>query len=74
MGTAMKVRLNLEVEIHTAEEGGYWASVKGVPGCVSQGETKAEIRRNIREAIAAHFDLPEKPSTPTKRKLGKAGR
>jgi len=70
----MRVRLNLEVEIHKAEEGGYWASVKGVPGCYSQGETKAEVTRNIREAIAAHFDLPEKPDPPTERKLRTAGR
>jgi len=25
--------------IHDAEEGGYWAEVPALPGCMSQGET-----------------------------------
>jgi predicted RNase H-like HicB family nuclease len=41
----------LKVLIHAAEEGGFWADVPALPGCVSQGETVEEIRSNIREAI-----------------------
>ncbi len=41
----------LKVLIHSAEEGGYWAEVPALPGCVSQGETVNELRSNIREAI-----------------------
>ena len=41
----------LKVLIHTATEGGYWAEVPALPGCVSQGETVDELRANIREAI-----------------------
>ena len=41
------------VLVHTAEEGGYWAEVPELPGCVSQGETLDELRENIMEAIAA---------------------
>jgi predicted RNase H-like HicB family nuclease len=37
--------------IHKAEEGGYWAEVPALPGCVSQGEARDEVRMNIREAI-----------------------
>ena len=37
--------------IHSAEEGGYWAEVPALPGCVSQGETVDELRINIREAV-----------------------
>lgn len=33
------------------EDGGYVASCPALPGCHSQGETMAEARRNIREAI-----------------------
>ncbi len=43
--------MTLKVLIHTAEEGGYWAEVPALPGCVSQGETVDELRANIREAI-----------------------
>jgi len=36
---------------HKAEEGGYWAEVPALPGCVSQGETVDDVRANVREAI-----------------------
>lgn len=41
------------VIVHEAQEGGYWAEVKELPGCVSQGETLEEVRDNIIEAIDA---------------------
>jgi predicted RNase H-like HicB family nuclease len=37
--------------VHKAEEGGYWAEVPALPGCVTQGETIDELRGNIREAV-----------------------
>jgi predicted RNase H-like HicB family nuclease len=43
--------VTLKVLTHAAEEGGYWAEVPALPGCVSQGETMDELRVNIREAI-----------------------
>jgi predicted RNase H-like HicB family nuclease len=43
--------MTLRALIHSAEEGGYWAEVPALPGCVSQGETVDELRANIREAI-----------------------
>ena len=43
--------MTLRAHIHSAEEGGYWAEVPALPGCVSQGETMDELRSNIREAI-----------------------
>jgi predicted RNase H-like HicB family nuclease len=32
-------------------DGGYVASVRALPGCVSQGDTRAEALANIGEAI-----------------------
>ena len=43
--------MTLKVLIHAAEEGGFWANVPALPGCVSQGETVEEVRANVREAI-----------------------
>ena len=43
--------MTLKVFIHSAVEGGYWAEVPALPGCVSQGETMDELRSNVREAI-----------------------
>jgi predicted RNase H-like HicB family nuclease len=43
--------MQIQAIIHKAEEGGYWAEVPALPGCVSQGETMEDVTRNIREAI-----------------------
>ena len=43
--------MKLKVVIHKAEEGGYWAEVPGIPGCVTQGETFEELLTNIYEAV-----------------------
>ncbi len=43
--------MNLKAVVHKAEEGGYWAEVPALPGCVTQGESLDELRLNIREAI-----------------------
>ena len=43
--------VTLKVLIHAADEGGFWAEVPALPGCMSQGETVDEVRANVREAI-----------------------
>ena len=43
--------MKLRAIIHPAEEGGYWAEVPALPGCVTQGETRQELERNLREAV-----------------------
>ena len=45
--------MNFKVVVHQAEEGGYWAEVPTIPGCATQGDTKAELLANVREAIRA---------------------
>lgn len=41
----------LKAVIHSAEEGGFWAEVPSLPGCVTQGDSMDELRVNLREAI-----------------------
>ena len=50
----------LKAIIHDAEEGGFWAEVPAVPGCVTQGESIEEVTANLREAINGWLavDLP----------------
>jgi len=43
--------MKLKVIVHKAEEGGYWAEVPAIRGCVSQGETMAELIENVKEAV-----------------------
>ena len=38
--------------IHKAKEGGYWATVPELPGCVTEGETLEALRRNAGDAIS----------------------
>ena len=39
------------VVVHEAKEGGYWAEVAGLPGCVSVGDTLEEVKANILDAF-----------------------
>lgn len=43
--------MKLKVIIHEAEEGGYWAEVPAIAGCMTQGETFDELLQNIYEAV-----------------------
>lgn len=43
--------MNLKAIIHDAEEGGFWAEVPALPGCVTQGDSMEEVTANLREAI-----------------------
>lgn len=43
--------MTLKTIIHQAEEGGFWAEVPALPGCVTQAETIEELQVNLREAI-----------------------
>lgn len=45
--------MKLKVIIHNAEEGGYWAEVPSIPGCMTQGDTWEELIKNIYEAVEA---------------------
>lgn len=54
--------MKLKVIVHPAEEGGYWAEVPALPGCVSQGETMDELLPNVREAIEAWLSVDDTPT------------
>ena len=43
--------MKLKVIVHEAEEGGYWAEVPAIPGCVTQAESHDELLKNLHEAI-----------------------
>ena len=55
--------MNLKAIVHPAEEGGFWAEVPALPGCVTQGETLDEIRANLGEAIELWLSVDE-PAQP----------
>jgi predicted RNase H-like HicB family nuclease len=49
--------VKLEIVIHKAEEGGYWAEVPSIPGCATQGDTYEELLKNIHEAVEGCLSL-----------------
>ena len=48
----MKFKILLEL----SEEGGFTAIVPSLPGCISEGNSKAEALKNIQEAIELYLD------------------
>jgi predicted RNase H-like HicB family nuclease len=60
--------VTIKIVVHAAEEGGYWAEVPTLPGCVSQGDTMDDLMANIREAIEAWFAAEEPKASIRKRK------
>ncbi len=48
--------MELTVVLEKQEEGGYTIYVPSLSGCVSQGETKEEALKNIKEAIELYLE------------------
>jgi len=45
-----------KIAVHADPAGGFWAEVPALPGCFSQGETLAELKANIHEAIELYLE------------------
>ncbi|HEY9825539.1 MAG TPA: type II toxin-antitoxin system HicB family antitoxin [Stenomitos sp.] len=43
--------MNIKAIIHPAEEGGYWAEVPALPGCITEGDSIDEVVANLKDAI-----------------------
>jgi predicted RNase H-like HicB family nuclease len=52
-------------------DGGYVASVPALPGCVSEGDTRAEALTNIREAIELYIEDCRDAGDPVPVEAGK---
>jgi predicted RNase H-like HicB family nuclease len=51
--------MQLRVMLEPSEEGGYTVTVPGLPGCISEGETREDALVNIREAIQLYLEPVE---------------
>lgn len=56
----MKYRVLIEQD----EDGVFVAEVPSLPGCISQGDTRAEALENIREAISVYLESLEAHGEP----------
>ena len=48
--------MKLTIVLEPQEEGGFTAYVPSLPGCISQGETKEDTIKNIKEAIELYLE------------------
>ncbi|MBA3046432.1 MAG: type II toxin-antitoxin system HicB family antitoxin [Candidatus Thermoplasmatota archaeon] len=56
--------MNFKVLIEKDEDGYYVATVPSLPGCISQGKTEAQARKNIKEAIELHMSALVEEGVP----------
>lgn len=63
--------MKLQALIHPAEEGGFWAEVPALPGCVFEGETWNETLANIREAAEGWLEVSDERTKMEAAKLAK---
>jgi predicted RNase H-like HicB family nuclease len=52
-------------------DGGYVASVPALPGCVSQGDNRADVLANIREAVELYIEDCREAGDPVPTEAGK---
>ncbi len=51
--------MKVQVLLESSEEGGYTVFVPALPGCISEGDTKEEAIKNIKEAIELYLEPVE---------------
>ena len=54
--------MHLKIILEPSEEGGYNAIVPALPGCISEGDSRKEAIKNIREAIKLYLEPVEDDS------------
>ncbi len=48
--------MNLKAVLKPSDEGGYTVYIPSLPGCISEGDTKEEALKNIREAVELYLE------------------
>ena len=51
--------MNIKIILEPSEEGGFTAIVPSLPGCISEGDSREDALRNIREAIELYLEPVE---------------
>jgi predicted RNase H-like HicB family nuclease len=55
--TTSQLKSKRQVLLYIGEDGYFVAEVPSLPGCVSQGKTRAEALVNIEEAISLYIEV-----------------
>ncbi|MBO8131536.1 MAG: type II toxin-antitoxin system HicB family antitoxin [Candidatus Marinimicrobia bacterium] len=51
--------MKIKVYLEPSEDGGYTVIVPSLPGCISEGDTREEAIKNIKEAIELYLESVE---------------
>ena len=54
--------MHIKIILEPSEEGGYTAIAPSLPGCISEGNTRDEAIKNIREAVELYLEPVEDDS------------
>jgi len=49
--------MKIKAIIHPAEEGGFWAEVPALPGCITEGDSMEEVVENLQDAIQGWLEV-----------------
>ncbi|MBR1368155.1 hypothetical protein RJ53_01070 [Methanocalculus chunghsingensis] len=63
--------MNFKIFLEQDEDGWYIATVPALPGCISQGKTEEEAKKNIVEAIELHLRSLAQDGVPLYQKEGR---
>ena len=55
--------MKIKAIIHPAVEGGYWAEVPALLGCITEGDTIEEVTDNLKDAIVGWLDVANSRKT-----------
>lgn len=59
--------MKIKAIIHSAEEGGYWAEVPALPGCITEGDSMDEVIHNLKDAIQGWLEVANESQKPDSR-------
>jgi predicted RNase H-like HicB family nuclease len=56
--------MKIKAIIDSASEGGYWAEVPALPGCITEGDTMEEVVNNLQDAIQGWVEVANEIRKP----------
>ncbi|HIC91870.1 MAG: type II toxin-antitoxin system HicB family antitoxin [Methanosarcinales archaeon] len=62
--------MKFKIKIERDEDGWYVVTVPALPGCISQGKTEEEAKKNIAEAIELHLSALAEDGVPIEHQEG----
>jgi hypothetical protein len=58
--------MQIKAIIHPAEEGGFWAEVPALPGCITEVDNMEEVINNLKDAIQGWLEVANESQKPDK--------